>query len=405
MGERQSNSNPEEIVEPGILTENPEKEYEVEKALVERIENSKLGLEPKVDLILVKAGVKPASMLEVTVRNGENVFLDKEGLEDVKAILEISGLANTITSEESSKELETIKILVSQDENHLQKLKEVADMLFHPQQYPNLKDKEQWLDLQEKLGTLLGYPPTSIKGFLEENVMDRGNLPDDVQESEALAFGHFTLSKDHWTEELRQGEAWANCIKSLSPKLYAEMMKLGQENKVYWKKRKEWQKIIEDIEGTTDGLGKEIEKGIFDVVVALNALQVNTSQSCEGHLKEEGRGFPFPWVEIYAPEPEGWKTSEGNEREELEKKWKEENLKQREEMAEYLEEFYKEKEKTADERLSFEEIGIFGGFRVQSMGAEHTKSLSSDQQTEKLSLYRKEMDGFAEFLKNKFLEK
>ncbi|MSU54723.1 MAG: hypothetical protein EXS48_02745 [Candidatus Staskawiczbacteria bacterium] len=39
------------------------------------------------------------------------------------------------------------------------------------------------------------------------------------------------------------------------------------------------------------------------------------------------------------------------------------------------------------------------------MGAEHTKSLSSDQQTEKLSLYRKEMDGFAEFLKNKFFEK
>jgi len=47
----------------------------------------------------------------------------------------------------------------------------------------------------------------------------------------------------------------------------------------------------------TDGLGKEIDQGIFDTVVALNVLGIPTRQSCEGHL-EWGTGAP--WVDIQA---------------------------------------------------------------------------------------------------------
>lgn len=49
----------------------------------------------------------------------------------------------------------------------------------------------------------------------------------------------------------------------------------------------------------TDQLGKEIDPGIFESVVVLNALQFSTQQSCEGHV---GRGKPAPWITFTSPE-------------------------------------------------------------------------------------------------------
>src|SRR5206468_3667524 len=59
---------------------------------------------------------------------------------------------------------------------------------------------------------------------------------------------------------------------------------------------------------TTDKLGYEIEPGIFDTVVGLNALGINTSQSCEGHVD---RGRITPWIDVVAPnEPLQFKNEE-----------------------------------------------------------------------------------------------
>src|SRR3989344_5873106 len=63
-------------------------------------------------------------------------------------------------------------------------------------------------------------------------------------------------------------------------------------------KEAKWHKIVEDIESTTDGLGKKIEKDIKDTVIGLNALGIGTYQSCHGHVN---RGRISPWVAINAP--------------------------------------------------------------------------------------------------------
>jgi len=147
----------------------------------------------------------------------------------------------------------------------------------------------------------------------------------------------------------------------------------------------------------TDRLGMPIDTEIKDAVVALNIWGVPTSQSCEGHLHKEGASFP--WVEVYAPEPEGWKENEEKERE-----WTMENLKNRVKTMELLEEFYKDRKTSFDARLNFSNIGIYGGFRVQSMGAETMSILADKGQKEKLTIYRREMNDFTKFLKAKFLE-
>ncbi len=60
-------------------------------------------------------------------------------------------------------------------------------------------------------------------------------------------------------------------------------------------KEQQWQEFEEKFKKETDGLGYEIEPGIFDAVVALNALGINTRQSCEGHVD---RGRIAPWVDV-----------------------------------------------------------------------------------------------------------
>ncbi|MFH1129559.1 MAG: hypothetical protein V1686_02380 [Patescibacteria group bacterium] len=155
--------------------------------------------------------------------------------------------------------------------------------------------------------------------------------------------------------------------------------------------------IERQVDEIADKLGMPIDKEIKDAVVALNVWGIPTSQSCEGHLQEKGASFP--WIEVYAPEPGGWE--EGGEKE---KEWIVENLKHRVKTMELLEEFYKDRETPFDAKLNFSNIGIYGGFRIQSMSVERMPIISDVEQKEKLLIYQKEMNDFAKFLKNKFLE-
>lgn len=69
-------------------------------------------------------------------------------------------------------------------------------------------------------------------------------------------------------------------------------------------KELQWQQLVEQFKKETDKLGYEIEPGIFDVVVGLNANGINTRQSCEGHVD---KGRITPWVDITVPKPQNAK--------------------------------------------------------------------------------------------------
>jgi len=63
-----------------------------------------------------------------------------------------------------------------------------------------------------------------------------------------------------------------------------------------------WDMVTNKIENTADIEGYRIDEGIKEAVIALNAFEINTGQSCEGHVDN---GMSAPWIRIEAPNEPG----------------------------------------------------------------------------------------------------
>ena len=59
-----------------------------------------------------------------------------------------------------------------------------------------------------------------------------------------------------------------------------------------------FQKMKRKLKRTGDRLGRPIDEGIFDVVLYLNLLGIETEASCEGHLDH---GVAAPWIDFVPP--------------------------------------------------------------------------------------------------------
>lgn len=163
-------------------------------------------------------------------------------------------------------------------------------------------------------------------------------------------------------------------------------------------KQKRWDELMDEVEQIADRLGHGVDVGIKETIAPFKTQDFPTSGSCEGHVEGE-HGLPYPWVDVEVPEPEGWKDDEEKQAE-----WKKENLVERKKMMELLSEFYDKKNTPIDSRLVFENHGIFGAFRLQSMGAETMDLLSEGELKEKYIQYKQEMDDFTQFVKDKFFQ-
>ena len=173
-----------------------------------------------------------------------------------------------------------------------------------------------------------------------------------------------------------------------------------QGERVRSKKGIAWDKKLVEVNEIADRLGKGVDEKIKEAVAAFLMHEFTTSASCEGHSQEadqEEHGLPYPWVEIYAPEPAGW---EGDK--EIQAAWTIENLQQQKKLIALLEEFYQKRETSLATRLTPEKIGAYGGFRIQSLGAELWPLLHPKERQEKLELYRAELNDFTKFLKDKY---
>src|ERR1700691_1390590 len=75
----------------------------------------------------------------------------------------------------------------------------------------------------------------------------------------------------------------------------------------------------QEVEKITDKLGKGIEQGIRETVSVLRAMGLETDSSCAGH-KEDGEKLGLPYVQVYAPAPDGWKNDWQNKK--LQELWR-----------------------------------------------------------------------------------
>lgn len=208
-----------------------------------------------------------------------------------------------------------------------------------------------------------------------------------------------------------------------------------------------WDKVKDEIENTADAEGHGIDEGIKDAVIALNAFKINTGQSCEGHLDN---GMSAPWIRIEAPnEPNerfiGWNDTfekvakkynmpfeeakrmfnmdvyweafhecEVNGETKDYQKWREESGKLLYTTKDILDDFYKNRQVPDNVKIKIDTESMDdmaeGSFEIFNGGEDYRNindvELSDDEKEslgKRLDGYRKEMQTFAEFLKEKFI--
>ena len=175
--------------------------------------------------------------------------------------------------------------------------------------------------------------------------------------------------------------------------------------------KQKWDELAEKFSHVTDKIGRPIDKGIFETVVVLNALDIPTSMSCEGHLDH---GLPYPWVDIESENTmqlmsrfeeltrlEQMNTPEARElRASIERRRKVEGLK----VFEYLTAFYQVQRVDLYRLIIVRGLGI-GCTRIQSQGGDFLELLvSEDEKERKLHEYQEEMRQFTTVLKSIYFD-
>ncbi|HLC48930.1 MAG TPA: hypothetical protein VJI96_00915 [Candidatus Andersenbacteria bacterium] len=186
-------------------------------------------------------------------------------------------------------------------------------------------------------------------------------------------------------------------------------------------KQTHWDEVAKRVEGYKDGLGKPIDTGIIETVIALNVFDLQTSQSCEGHLNW---GIAAPWAEIKVEGvDELWKKSseafDQAEQAELNNTPTEEiqNLYQNAHKLtaeanrpilekgqiamDLLNDFYTNRTVQHDQRIIVEEMGR--RLRLTSAGAFLQEIADPIVKEQRLQTYQQEMADFTAYLKTRYL--
>lgn len=181
-------------------------------------------------------------------------------------------------------------------------------------------------------------------------------------------------------------------------------------------KSQTWTELEKHFARVIDGCGTKIDPGIMNAVIAFNAIGVNTTASCEGHLDW---GNAYPWIRsgvtgVDDLENElrqalkAYQNAASDDRVKLcdeyyaiatrvQKLHVQEELK----LTKYLNAFYKQHEMDYDKHLVIERT-ISGECILQSHGANLQEIRDPSERAAKLKEYQNEMQTFAEFLKRQY---
>ncbi len=174
----------------------------------------------------------------------------------------------------------------------------------------------------------------------------------------------------------------------------------------------------------TDRTGMPIDTGILETVIALNSLDIITSQSCEGHLDH---GRPYPWITFITPDAVKiarqsasaftqaiqYKEQEKCSEEALQAIYDKANLLKsqaeqlhatdQQKLLDYLAAFYSIRHISFDCRLMIY-TRVPGTSCLESQGATTIIGQPPDIQKQKLKIYQEEMLTFTEFLQKTYFK-
>lgn len=194
--------------------------------LLERIEKSKIEIDDKINLILTKSGLKPASEILLVIKTWyDEVLTEHMSEEDVREAVNIIralglpyrlGERKVIEEFYSTEDEPDRKKFFWRDQMNILVGRTPEDLEFLERALQSHSD--------EMLGKAFGFPPTAVEAFVgKREALDRKSLPLDVQRSDRILFSSPTLSRDNWQQETAQGKLYGEFIKKTSPKLYEEM--------------------------------------------------------------------------------------------------------------------------------------------------------------------------------------
>ncbi len=185
-------------------------------------------------------------------------------------------------------------------------------------------------------------------------------------------------------------------------------------------KEQYWHEMYQRVDHSSDALGKGIDAGIAETVVALNVLGIPTTASCEGHLHH---GTGAPWVDIEDPSASERSSKVGQlfqhalqvqqersqiteevlrlfeEAHQAREEVKRIHLIVRRKLLAYLAVFYDQRQAPYDVRLVVQARSTTGKSRLESQGADLQDVAPLDIKAQKLQEYQEEMHAFTAFLK------
>ncbi|PJE59607.1 MAG: hypothetical protein COU85_02775 [Candidatus Portnoybacteria bacterium CG10_big_fil_rev_8_21_14_0_10_44_7] len=222
-----------------------ENKQELTPEQIRAIEQMPVFPNEKVELILVKTGLKSVAEIELFSdtwegQKGEKpkkISQDKirEIAEDVKQaglVAEVGEpeedmvkrIKENIPEEEIKPEdeieqkREKIRISVAADENKLKKYLEAIKT-----------------GSDTDLGKLYGFPESAIKAYQKERegkgsfLLSRSELPDDKKAQEESLFLTFMIAKDNPEEAMETARKWAQKVEEVNPSIYREYIKWMRE--------------------------------------------------------------------------------------------------------------------------------------------------------------------------------
>ncbi|MEA3453139.1 MAG: hypothetical protein U9Q96_02265 [Patescibacteria group bacterium] len=212
-----------------------EKGNELTKEQIEILEDMSIAPYEKMELILVKAGLKSATSIELASdtwrEQEESKKVDRKRQQDIERALGEEGYAY------KSSDPEIEKITVVEDDIPEEKIKP-EDEIFEEREKivieiaRNQEELREYLKTIEggsdkELGKMYGFPESAIEAYLRSEddpgiVMSRKNLPEDIRKQEWSLFATFMMSKDKWEEELEVVKQWSETVNRISPEIYKE---------------------------------------------------------------------------------------------------------------------------------------------------------------------------------------
>ncbi len=201
-----------ERIEDGIEAKEREK--------IRVIENSDLSILDKKELLLVYLGQKPSLWFPVRCDFYEHNEEEKED-----AHRRISEMRRNIES--VLEELDDIFYEINDFETKKEggKIEKGFDCIVgHNQEsFSNLKSSFE-NPSSRKRGIALGYPESSVEGYLNDEIFDIEEDASDLSALEreeikdTLKFGGFGLSRDNWREEIKTIERYRDIIRKKAQK-------------------------------------------------------------------------------------------------------------------------------------------------------------------------------------------